>query len=154
MVLTPPGHLRRGLVKPGLALATTAVVVGGGAAAAIETETVGSYGRGLWWAVSLMTTVGFIGPPPHTTAGAVVSVVLMLIGFLMISLLSASLASLFVREDVAPVEERELAAEAEITRRLAEIAARLDRIEALGRADPARSDAPGTAPSSADPAAS
>lgn len=126
----------RGVLKPGLVVAGAAVVVGAGAAAAIETETVGSYPRGLWWAVSLMTTVGFIGPPPRTTAGAVVSVVLMLIGFLLLSLLSAALASLFVREDVAPVEERELAAEVDIAERLDHIAARLERLEeAMGVRD-------------------
>lgn len=87
-------RIGRGIVKPGLVIASAAMVAGAGAA--FETETVGSYGRGLWWAVSLMTTVGFIGAPPRTTAGAVVSVILMLIGFLLLSLLSAALASLFV----------------------------------------------------------
>ena len=112
-------------------IAVAAIVVGAGAGAAIETETVGSYGRGLWWAVSLMTTVGFIGPPPRTTAGAIISVILMLIGFLFLSLLSAALASLFVREDVAPIEQRELATEAEIAERLDEITLRLVRLETL-----------------------
>lgn len=133
--MTPPPtiirrHIGRGILKPGLVVAGAAIVVGAGAGAAIETETVGSYGRGLWWAVSLMTTVGFIGAPPRTTAGAVVSVILMLIGFLLLSLLSAALASLFVREDVAPVEERELVAEAEISQQLDDIATRLERLEA------------------------
>ena len=123
-------RIQRGLLKPGLVIAGAAIVVGAGAGAATETETVGSYGRGLWWAISLMTTVGFIGPPPRTTAGAIISVTLMLIGFLFLSLLSAALASLFVREDVAPVEQRELAVEVEITARLDEIAMRLDRLEA------------------------
>ena len=123
-------RIQRGLLKPGAVIAGGAIVVGAGAGAAIETETVGSYGRGLWWAVSLMTTVGFVGPPPRTTAGAAVSVVLMVIGFLFLSLLSAALASLFVRDDVAPVEQRELAAEGEIAAQLDEIAERLARLEA------------------------
>ena len=140
-------HLGRGILKPGLVIAGAAIVVGAGAGAAFETETVGSFPRGLWWAVSLMTTVGFIGPPPRTTAGAVVSVILMLIGFLLLSLLSAALASLFVREDVAPVEKRELAAEAEIADRLDDIATRLERLEAtLKRLDEHASTEDGAAP--------
>lgn len=133
-------RIQRGLLKPGLVIAVAAIVVGAGAGAATETETVGSYGRGLWWAVSLMTTVGFIGPPPRTTAGAIISVILMLIGFLFLSLLSAALASLFVREDVAPVEQRELATEAEIAERLDEITSRLVRLETLLTQQPGRSD--------------
>jgi voltage-gated potassium channel Kch len=140
-------HLGRGILKPGLVVAGAAIVIGAGAGAAFETETVGSYGRGLWWAVSLMTTVGFIGAPPRTTAGAVVSVILMLIGFLLLSLLSAALASMFVREDVAPVEERELVADAEIAHRLDSIAARLERLEAtLKRLDEHSSTVDGAAP--------
>ena len=127
-------RIQRGLLKPGMVVAGAAIVIGAGAAAATETETVGSYGRGLWWAVSLMTTVGFVGSPPRTTAGAVISVVLMLIGFLFLSLLSAALASLFVREDVAPVEQRELAVERSVAEQLDEIARRLDGLEvALAR---------------------
>ena len=140
-------HLGRGILKPGLVVAGAAIVIGAGAAAAFETETVGSYGRGLWWAVSLMTTVGFIGAPPRTTAGAVVSVILMLIGFLLLSLLSAALASMFVREDVAPVEERELVAEAEVAHRLDSIATHLERLEAtLKRLDEHSSTVDGAAP--------
>lgn len=58
------------------------------------------------------------------------SVVLMLTGFLLLSLLSAALASLFVREDVEPAEERELDAERDVSAQLAIIADRLERLEA------------------------
>lgn len=74
--------------------------------AAFETETVNSYLRGLWWSVSLMATVGFLDEPPRTAAGAVLSVVLMLGGFVLLASLSAALASLFVREDEEPAELR------------------------------------------------
>jgi voltage-gated potassium channel len=123
-------RLSRRLLKPALAAAGAALLVGAAAGAAVESDTVGSYGRGLWWAVALMTTVGFIGPPPRTAAGAAISVMLMLTGFLLLSLLSAALASLFVREDVQPAEEREHVTELEVSRQLAAIAERLDRLEA------------------------
>lgn len=130
-------------LKPGIVAAGAVLSVGAGAAAAIESDTVGSYGRGLWWAISLMTTVGFIGPPPRTTAGAVVSVVLMLTGFLLLSLLSAALASFFVREDVEPVEQREMDAERATAAQLEGIAVRLQAVEAQLAAVVARLSMPG-----------
>lgn len=122
-------RVSRKWLKPALVAAGAALLVGAGAGAAIEADTVGSYSRGLWWAISLMTTVGFIGPPPRTAAGAIVSIALMLAGFGLLSLLSAALASLFVREDVEPVERRELQAERAVTAQLDTIAAHLDRLE-------------------------
>lgn len=120
---------RRWLI-PMLIGSAAALVLGAGAAAAFESDTVGSYWAGLWWAISLMTTVGFIGAPPTSEIGAAVSVVLMVTGFLLLSLISAALASLFVREDEEPVQRRELAAEAEILGALVDISDRLARLEA------------------------
>lgn len=92
---------------PVLLYTVLALVVSAAAAAAIETRTVSSFPRGLWWAISLVTTVGFIGKPPETTAGAILSVALMVTGFLLLAMVSASLAALFVRQEERPVEERE-----------------------------------------------
>lgn len=83
------------------------VTVAAAAAAAVESRTVSTYWRGLWWAVSLVTTVGFIGEPPETRAGALLSAVLMVVGFLLLALVSASLAAFFVREEEMPREEAE-----------------------------------------------
>lgn len=127
-------------VRPALVAGSVALLVGAGAAAAFESDTVGSYGRGLLWAVSLMTTVGFLGQPPRTTEGAVLAVLLMLTGFLLLSLVSAALASLFVRQDEAPEQRREAVVEDEILRSLASIVERLDALE--GRL-PREEDPPG-----------
>jgi voltage-gated potassium channel len=124
----PP--LRRSVVLPGVTVAVTALLVGAGAAAAFESDTVGSYWDGLWWALGLMTTVGFVEGPPETAAGAVVSAILMIAGFLLLSLISAGLASLFVREDEAPFEAREQALERQVLERLAALE---DRIAELDR---------------------
>jgi len=99
-----------------------------GAAAAIETNTVTSYWSGLWWSVSLMTTVGFIGEPPETVAGAVLSGVLMVVGFLLLAMVSASLAALFVREEEEPRDTRERAAARRIIDTLERLEQRLDSI--------------------------
>ncbi len=133
----PP--LSRRWIRPGLMVGLAVVILGAGAGAATEADTVGSYWRGLWWAISLMTTVGFVGDPPHTLGGALVSVVLMVAGFLLLSLISAALASLFVREGEEPIEQFERAADAEILRALGSI---LERIEALESRLSSESDAP------------
>jgi voltage-gated potassium channel len=84
------------------------VLVAGGAAAAVETDTIDGFWAGAWWALSLMMTVGFVGPEPLTTAGRVISVVLMVSGFVLLATVTATIASLFVREE-EQAEERRLA---------------------------------------------
>ncbi|GAA2156004.1 hypothetical protein GCM10009844_43820 [Nocardioides koreensis] len=114
---------------PGVIIALAALVVGAGGAAAFESDTVGSYWEGLWWALSLMTTVGFVEGTPTSVGGALTSAVLMVSGFLLLSLISAALASLFVREDEEPAEEREEAIEQQILDRLTAIELRLQSLE-------------------------
>jgi hypothetical protein len=120
-----------------LPAAVLVTLLSGGAVAALETDTVGSLGEGIWWALSLITTVGFVGATPVTTAGRVLAGVLMVLGFALLSLLTASMASLFVREDEAPAEQREAHFESLV---LAELRALSERLERLERALP--SDAP------------
>lgn len=114
---------------PGVIIALAALVLGAGGAAAFESDTVGSYWEGLWWALSLMTTVGFVEGTPTSVGGALTSAVLMVAGFLLLSLISAALASLFVREDEEPVEEREEAVEQQILDRLTAIERRLESLD-------------------------
>ncbi|KQV64237.1 hypothetical protein ASC64_15800 [Nocardioides sp. Root122] len=106
------------------------VLVSAAAAAAIETRTVDGFWRGLWWSTSLITTVGFIGEAPETTAGALLSALLMIVGFLTLALVSASLAALFVREEELPTREEESSREHEVLDALERFERRLDAIEA------------------------
>jgi voltage-gated potassium channel len=112
-----------------LPVSAVVVLLAGGGFAALETKNVSSYAEGVWWALSLMTTVGFVGESPETTAGRILSAVLMLIGFGLLSVTTAVIASLFVREDEAPEERREQAFEEEALQRLEELGRRLDRLE-------------------------
>jgi voltage-gated potassium channel len=121
--------LRRRWLRVVLPLSAIAVLLAGGGFAALETKNVSSYAEGVWWALSLMTTVGFVGESPETTGGRVLSAVLMLIGFGLLSVTTAVIASLFVREDEAPVERREQAFETQVLQRLDELGRRLDRLE-------------------------
>ena len=54
-----------------------------------------------------MTTVGFLGDPPDTGLGALLSAFLMLVGFFLPAMVSAALAALFVREAEQQSNERE-----------------------------------------------
>lgn len=49
------------------------VLVSGGGFAALETHTVESYWEGVWWALSLTTTVGFAEGTPETVLGKILS---------------------------------------------------------------------------------
>ena len=97
---------RRSWVLPAVLVGVVSVACAAGAATALETDTVTSFWRGIWWSISLITTVGFIGSPPKSAAGAVLSVALMVLGFLLLAMVSAALASLFVEQEEKPRDER------------------------------------------------
>ncbi|MGE3844964.1 MAG: ion channel, partial [Vicinamibacterales bacterium] len=100
-------QVRRAWVLPFVLVSTLITLVAAGAAAAIETDTVESTWAGVWWAISLVTTVGFVGAPPTTFAGQALSILLMVLGFLLLAMVSAALASLFVRDAEAPRDAEE-----------------------------------------------
>ena len=106
------------------------VLLAGGGFAAFESRQVSSYGEGLWWALSLMTTVGFVGESPESLIGRVASSVLMVSGFALMALVTAAIASLFVQEGQEPTDEAERLFDAQALVLLADIARRLEVIEA------------------------
>jgi voltage-gated potassium channel len=110
-------------------LVIAVVLVAGGALAAIETDTVGSFSEGVWWAVSLMSTVGFAGDTPHTAGGRAVSGFLMVFGFATLSLVTASLASLLVAEEEEPELEAVRVSEREVLAELQRVRSRLESLE-------------------------
>ena len=133
-----PPIAARATVRYLLLGAPLVVLCAGAGFAALERQ-VGSYWEGLWWALSLMTTVGFVGEAPETAAGQVVSAILMVSGFALLTVATAAIASLFVREEEAPAEQRERDFERVALDRLDELAARLGALEralAGGDADP------------------
>jgi len=63
-----------------------------------------TFGDALWWAVVTLTTVGYGDIVPHTTAGRVDGVMIMIAGIGVLGLLAGSLASFFgVSSRPAPV---------------------------------------------------
>jgi voltage-gated potassium channel len=122
-------RVSRGWVGPVLIGSLGIVVVAAGAAAAFETDTVPSYWRGLFWAISLVTTVGFVGEPPRTDQGTILAVSLMVVGFVLLSMVSAYLAALFVREDTGPHEAAEESTERAILTTLQRLESRVASLE-------------------------
>ena len=112
-----------------LPLGVVVVLLGGGGLAALEAEAANSYWDGVLWSLSLMTTVGFVGGVPTTAGGKAIAAVLMLLGFGFLAMTTAAVASLFVREDEAPVQERERRFELEVLGELRELRSRIDRLE-------------------------
>jgi voltage-gated potassium channel len=67
-----------------------------------------SFGRGLWWAMVTITTVGYGDVVPQTVPGRLVGFFLMLSGLIALSLVTATVASIFVERKFR--RERGLAA--------------------------------------------
>jgi voltage-gated potassium channel len=120
-----------------LAAAVTGAVVlaGGWLVSLLEPESFESIGEGLWWAVTTVTTVGYGDVVPSTGAGRIIGVALMLTGFACLAFVTATMASMIVREVRA--EERLIEREeGEVLNLLVEMNARLERLERLAGASP------------------
>lgn len=107
-------------------------VAGGGAAfeAAERSKQSVSFGDGLWWALSTITTVGYGDLSPKTDLGKLVASAVMIVGIGFIALLTGSIAQRFLEAEVAEAEVRtELAAD-DIATELVRIRKQLDRLEA------------------------
>ena len=56
-----------------------------------------SFGDGLWWAVTTVTTVGYGDKYPTTTEGRFLAVALMIMGISLMGVITASVAAWFVK---------------------------------------------------------
>jgi voltage-gated potassium channel len=59
-----------------------------------------NFGQGLWWAVVTVTTIGYGDHYPVTAFGQGVAVILMMVGISLIGVLTATVASYFVGQDL------------------------------------------------------
>lgn len=82
------------------------IIAGAALALAFEHEQQGStlndFADALWWSIVTCTTVGYGDHFPVTTGGQVVAVTLMFVGIAALSMLTASIAALFVAQDDEP----------------------------------------------------
>lgn len=125
-----------------LALATSVVSAAGvlaGGAAVWQLEgdrpssTFRSWGDGVWWALTTMTTVGYGDHVPEPTLGRVIAALIMIMGVAVLGAVAAVVALIFASA-VATREERILEAEgrsleARLEARLDVLDMRLARIE-------------------------
>src|SRR4051794_32145501 len=118
-----------------LITATTAIVVLGSGVLMrlLDRSEYPSVGRGLWWAMQTVTTVGYGDVTPEHTSGRVVAVVVMLWGIAFVSILVAAVTSTFVaraeRERAKADERDKAAADDRDQARFDDLVARLDRME-------------------------
>jgi voltage-gated potassium channel len=84
-----------------VALLTVAVVVVGGSVEALvdNTKDFKSTWGGIWWAVVTVTTVGYGDKIPTSVDGKIIAIVVMFVGIGFLSVLTASIASVFVKSD-------------------------------------------------------
>lgn len=109
------------------ALATVLLtVVAGAAQATVDTKDFPTLADAIWWAVVTVTTVGYGDFYPTTTPGRIVGAILMLVGIGFLAVLTATIASRFVKEDRSDeaAEARAMLAriEAELSSLRAEVA--------------------------------
>jgi voltage-gated potassium channel len=112
-----------------------------------------TYPDALWWAIVTVTTVGYGDRYPATEGGRAVAVILMLLGIGLIGVLTATVASLFVKEHTDASKEEFKKGHADLGQQLSVISDRLADVERrlsatpadLAAADPAAPAVPGSA---------
>jgi voltage-gated potassium channel len=98
------------------------VVVAGSVEAIVETKDFHhSTWQGIWWAVVTVTTVGYGDLAPTTVAGRIVAIVLMFVGIGFLSVLTATIASFFVKTERSEESDEILAALHRVEGELAEL---------------------------------
>jgi voltage-gated potassium channel len=88
-----------------------------------------SYPDALWWAIVTVTTVGYGDRYPVTSGARVVAGVLMMVGIGLIGVLTATVASLFIKEHTDANKQELQKGHADLGRRLSLISDRLADVE-------------------------
>lgn len=114
--------IRQGLISSGL-LSLSIMVMGGLGFWAIDPK-VNSFTDGLWLAFTTAATVGYGDHVPSTDASRAFAVLVVLLGLAVLSLVTASIAALFVQN-----EERQV--ERDLLQAIRESQKHIERLEAL-----------------------
>ena len=116
--------------------ATALVVIGAGILIRVlDHKEYGSVWVGMWWAIQTVTTVGYGDVTPHEVIGRIVASFVMLEGIAFLAVVTAAITSTFVQRAALEHEQQEAAeaesAEERIDAHFDDLAARLDRVEAI-----------------------
>jgi voltage-gated potassium channel len=108
------------------ALATVfLVVVAGALQDLVDQHDFDSFWEGVWWAAATVTTVGYGDVFPTTVAGRIIGIALMLVGIGFLAVLTATIASAFVKSDRQDESGAILEALQRVEAELAELKTRL-----------------------------
>ncbi len=88
-----------------------------------------SYPDALWWAIVTVTTVGYGDRYPVSPGGRIVAAVLMLVGIGLIGVLTATVASVFIKEHTDANRQELKKSHADLGQQLAVISDRLGDVE-------------------------
>jgi voltage-gated potassium channel len=118
------------------------------------------YPDALWWAIVTVTTVGYGDRFPVTEGGRMVAVILMLVGIGLIGVLTATVASVFIKEHTDATKDEFKKGHADLGQQLSVMSDRLADVERRLGATPAEvaavdatADAEAAADGPADPGA-
>ena len=112
-----------------LALVTLVVTVAGGIVIRFtDRQNFPTIGRGLWWSIQTVTTVGYGDAVPSTVLGRFVASVVMLMGIAFIAVLTAIVTAAFIEAARSRLVER---AGDPTAAKLDEISKRLAAVEAV-----------------------
>jgi voltage-gated potassium channel len=133
-LLSEPPSVR---TAAGVIVTATAVVVvvGGVLMRFLDHDEYSNIWVGMWWALQTVTTVGYGDVTPRHTSGRIVATFVMLEGIAFLTIIIAAITSTFVARAEAEREATEAgedeAAEQRVEAQLDDLAARLDRVEAM-----------------------
>ena len=114
--------------RAGLAIAATTLavtVVSGALVTVIDRRDFPTLGRGMWWAVQTITTVGYGDVTPRNTAGRLIGTVVMVTGIGFVTVVTAAITASFVESARRRLQAKDMSIAAE----LHELNNHLERIE-------------------------
>jgi voltage-gated potassium channel Kch len=115
------------------AVTLLATVMSGAAMHIVDRREFPTIGRGLWWAVQTITTVGYGDAVPHATAGRLVAIVVMLSAIAFVTVVTAAVTAILI--------DRGRGGSGSPEELLVEINERLARLDRVLHATPRRAQA-------------
>ncbi|MFC5264062.1 potassium channel family protein [Kribbella qitaiheensis] len=116
-----------------VAATLVSVLVGGVLIRLVDPEEFPDLGTGMWWALQTVTTVGYGDVTPENTAGRFVGALFLLEAIAFVTIVTAVITSSFVerarQQQIADSETADAAGIEQLTAQLAEITAKLERIQ-------------------------
>ena len=128
--LSEPGSVRN---AANVIVVATATVVGaaGVLMRVLDHSEYPNVGRGLWWAMQTVTTVGYGDVTPHNTSGRIIAAAVMLWGIAFLSILIAAITSTFVARAARERAHTETDEEIRLGAQLEDLSSRLERVEQM-----------------------